>query len=242
MKDTKVIDFDILYHFNKFKFYCYLSGTTSIYLLDHVRKLVRSGDILSKKNRESLIKIYATYNYEKPFLKDLLLEQLNILLDLIAFDNINSRYILNCLNYKAKKTRLAKKIESMLKDKVYQHKYFLTISFNNHYLKRKRTTLHQYIKEFLWNLDNRNTRYICNVDKGSKNHRLHYHAILCTNLEENEVFKNYIYGQRNDVKEICISDESIQRLSYYINKLVNHTYKDGTLEENVIFSRKRRKN
>lgn len=246
MKDTKFFSFDILKIFNKFKFYCFIGGTSSNYLIDIVRMLNREQRTLTDVESDNLIHIYCNFPYKFEFIFELLKENLLILINGLQDDIVISRLILNCLNYKQRKYRLSNRIENILGSKAEgDHVYFFTLTFKEEvYAKWSQSTRHKRIQEWLLSIDTynkKNSQYICNVDIGSKNKRVHYHGILLTTLLNDELQSLYDYGFSFFQEIISVSENSNKILASYINKLVNHTYKDGTLQENVIFSRKRRK-
>lgn len=246
MKHTKVIDFDILYLFNKFKFYCYLSGLKPEILIQYCRKLDKNGDVAKESDKEyqNILTWYSDVVYPKPYLKQLLFNTLYSLLDYMAYDNTNCRYLINCINYKAKKNRLAIRIANITSAVDLPYKYFFTLTFKSeHLLKWEDSTRHQRVKEFLGNLNKpqlqRKSQYVCNVDYGSRKKRVHYHGVLATDIPYDELRNLFKYG-RSQWLPLHEDENTSKIMAGYINKLVNHSYKSGTLSENVIYSRKRK--
>lgn len=75
--------------------------------------------------------------------------------------------------------------------------------------------------------------YVANIDYGELTEREHYHAIVVSDKIDFTLWDyGWIFAER------CIdSQQSINKLSEYIDKFVNHALKQGTRRRNVIYSK-----
>lgn len=75
--------------------------------------------------------------------------------------------------------------------------------------------------------------YVANIDYGELTEREHYHGIVVSDKIDFTIWDyGWIYAER------CIdSQQSIDKLSEYIDKFVNHALKQGTKRRNVIYSK-----
>lgn len=124
-------------------------------------------------------------------------------------------------------TRLRSRIELMLNlgDCV-----FLTFTFTDHSLSVYSTDyLRLCVKRFL-NLYS--SLYVANVDYGKENGRIHYHAVALTSHVNLKAWK---FGAIN-VKRIHSTEDSLC-LARYVSKLANHSLKESTRRESLIYSR-----
>ena len=118
----------------------------------------------------------------------------------------------------------------------YKYLYFVTFTFDDYYLNKSDKTHKRLIKDSLLSFDN-NYKIILNADYGSKNERLHFHAIVGTNKKNNldkHLKDNYPCFTKTE--RIYISNESISKLSKYINKLSNHAVKDTTQKSRLFYN------
>ena len=84
--------------------------------------------------------------------------------------------------------RVKKKVNQILQ---HEHKYFITFTLQDKYLKRDKKYLMRKIKEALRPA----SLYIANEDYGSKNGRLHFHALASFNLQLDYTTKdNYVHS------------------------------------------------
>lgn len=121
--------------------------------------------------------------------------------------------------------RLYVKIADMLKKPC----VFLTITFKpGVYESTSDITKRRYVARCLKQLG---VPYIANVDYGSKNDRLHYHAIVQI---EKIPFDIWDYGNI-DAKKVTIPNE--KALAKYINKLTNHAIKETCKGNRLLYSR-----
>lgn len=109
---------------------------------------------------------------------------------------------------------------------------FVTLTFEDKYLSSSLDTKKEYVKRFLSSFD---MPYVANVDYGSTNGRIHFHAVIASHREqiENEPWKygfQYCESCRTD-----IDDE--KRLAKYVAKLSAHALKDTTKNSRLIYSR-----
>lgn len=126
--------------------------------------------------------------------------------------------------------RLRKRIEDML---LSGPCLFLTLTFNDDTLssttdKQRRVAVSRYLKQY-------QSKYVANIDFGSKNHREHYHAIVCCSRVSSDTWK---YGSVN-FKRIRNKNIACDRykLAKYICKLSNHAIKETTKRCALLYSR-----
>lgn len=124
-------------------------------------------------------------------------------------------------------TRLRSRIELMLN---LGECIFLTFTFTDRSLAVYSTDyLRLCVKRFL-NLNS--SLYIANVDYGKENGRIHFHAVV---LASHVHLKSWKFGALN-AERIHTSEESLC-LSRYVGKLANHSVKESTRRESIIYSR-----
>ena len=100
--------------------------------------------------------------------------------------------------------------------------WFCTFTINDEHMKKDhQRKLKDTYKE---------TNYIINVDYGTKTNRKHYHGII--ESKKKPISWNYGFC---DFREIKI--ENINNIAMYINKITNHTLKETTKRERIIYSR-----
>lgn len=117
----------------------------------------------------------------------------------------------------------------------FKYIYFVTFTFNNHYIDKSTKTKRNLIKSVLNSYD---FSYILNIDYGSKNEREHYHCILATNedIDVNEYIQlNYKGGFSLSILCKCGLDD-FKRLYKYVNKLVNHCLKATTKKQRIVYN------
>ena len=132
-------------------------------------------------------------------------------------------------NLNARRNRLYKKLLSMNK---VNDLIFVTLTFTNEFINYKESSLHQFVKIFLNGLG---CDYVANKDYGEKFGRLHYHAVVnCDSIDLN----TWVYGSIN-VERIRCSKDNVYRISNYVLKFVNHSFKDST-NKYVMYSRKKK--
>lgn len=127
--------------------------------------------------------------------------------------------------------RLKERVKSML---LSGECIFITLTFNDDTLnttneKQRRVAVTRYLKTF-------NSKYVANIDYGSKNHREHYHALICTSSIDLCSWRKYgnINVERVRNKNI---DTDKTKLAKYICKLSNHAIKETTKRSSLIYSR-----
>lgn len=137
---------------------------------------------------------------------------------------------INHASYK-RTQRLKERIENML---LSGSCIFLTLTFNDTKLqnttpKERRVAVSRYLKSF-------SSKYVANIDFGSKNHREHYHAVVCADSINYKLWNKYgyIHGQKIRNKDI---KEDKTKLAKYICKLSNHAIKETTKRSSLIYSR-----
>ena len=107
---------------------------------------------------------------------------------------------------------------------------FLTFTFTDNSLAKYSTDyLRLCVKRFL-NLYS--SLYVANVDYGKENGRIHYHAVALTGHVN---FKAWKFGAIN-AQRIHSTEDSLC-LARYVSKLANHSLKESTRRESLIYSR-----
>lgn len=124
-------------------------------------------------------------------------------------------------------TRLRFRIELMLN---LGECIFLTFTFTDRSLAVYSTDyLRLCVKRFL-NLYS--SLYIANVDYGKENGRIHFHAIA---LASHIYLKSWKFGALN-AERIHTTEDSLC-LARYVGKLANHSVKESTRRESIMYSR-----
>lgn len=124
-------------------------------------------------------------------------------------------------------TRLRSRIEIMLN---LGECIFLTFTFTDNSLAKYSTDyLCLCVKRFL-NLYS--ALYIANVDYGKENGRIHYHAVALTGRVN---FKAWKFGAINAQRIHSVEDSLC--LARYVSKLTNHSIKESTRRQSIIYSR-----
>lgn len=180
---------------------------------------------LESQIRKAIYYHMDVYDYDGTFLMDLdtaiaLQDMLSNNSDYIEARKINA-------SFRQRRSRLRDRIERI----VYTgNAYFITLTFNDKYImelsdKVKRKYVTQYLKEYA-------DIYVANADYGSKNGRLHYHAVASLK-EDREI--EWIYGFSNFEKIVNVEDSV--KLASYVSKLTNHAIKESTKRSTMIYSR-----
>lgn len=134
-------------------------------------------------------------------------------------------------NYSQFMYRLYNRIESMLE--YHKYNYFATFTLNEEYINIKENTLIRYSKEFL---NNYNTieDFVCNIDYGTDNNRMHVHCVISSNVRINysEMIKIW---KRGAIKNRPIIVKNKYKIGRYITKIGNHAVKDSS---NNVFRKK----
>lgn len=151
--------------------------------------------------------------------------------------NINNKLFPNdisnaCYNIENSRYMKNKRIEDRIrKYLLIGNCYFMTFTFTNKVLEStSKNTRRLYISRYL---KKHFKHYIANIDYGTQTEREHYHAIICN---PTNTFLNWDYGFFN-YKLIGNCTDDLKKLSKYLTKLKNHTKKDSTKNEKIIYSR-----
>lgn len=131
------------------------------------------------------------------------------------------------------KTRLYKRYENMIKE--HKHNYFSTITLNDEYINISENTFIRYVKEYL-NEQDQVKDYLCNVDYGTENERMHIHCVLSsdTKLDYKGTIERWGRGAIHHKPVVYRNKYQIPR---YILKLGNHTTKTTAA---TVFRKKRK--
>lgn len=109
---------------------------------------------------------------------------------------------------------------------------FVTLTFEDKYLDSSLETKREYCKRFLSSFE---MPYVANVDYGSQNGRIHFHAVIACPREQLEK-EPWHYGFQ--YLETCRTDtDDEKRLSKYVAKLSAHALKSTTKNSRLIYSR-----
>ena len=129
--------------------------------------------------------------------------------------------------FKHKTRRLQKRIIKILdSDKLC---CFITFTFDEKHINSnddsKRKYVRRWLKKFCYD-------YVANVDYGSKNGRIHFHAVVCL---DNQIDSNtWMFGALNFKKIIKKDDKA---LALYVNKLTNHALKESAKRQVLIYKK-----
>ena len=191
--------------------------------------------LVSIERKLSLYKYIQFYNkdYKLPY-NESDFNSYNELWDLLPVEMKEASKI-NHASYH-RRLRLHERIKDMLKSG--DDCVFLTITFNDDTLNTtNKETRRVYVRRFL---KEHTLKYVANIDYGAKNHREHYHALVCINNLIDT--KKWRYGSIN-LERVRISKDDVKndttskKLSKYICKLVNHAIKEATERNYVIYSK-----
>lgn len=118
----------------------------------------------------------------------------------------------------------------------YKYVYFVTFTFSDNYLNKSDKTHKRMIKNVLESFDP-NYKIILNADYGSKNERLHFHALIGTNIKKNlDKHLKKTYPCFTKTEKVNVSSDSIKKVSKYINKLSNHAIKSTTQKSRIFYN------
>ena len=150
-------------------------------------------------------------------------------------DYINLKQILEA------RKKQNKKIKEHLNYLINQNKYdiyFGTFTYDD--AKRKKTMNPKTLKKYVIRAIDKSEDYIINIDYGSQNERLHYHALIAYqkdhDIENDEAIK--IYKDKVGfvlLKKIKTEQKDIEALSRYITKLTLHSLK---VKQNYVSTKK----
>ena len=131
-------------------------------------------------------------------------------------------------NYKRVK-HLKAKISKMLNRPC----LFLTLTFSDETLAKypKKDSLHRFVKRYLERVGYQ-LNYCANVDYGTENGRIHYHAVI-----QADKIDPTLWHKRGAIKIEQITRKNHIALSKYLSKLTNHAIKETCLGNRIIYSR-----
>ena len=171
-------------------------------------------------------------------------EYSRMILDNMSNDEL--RVSSNMIRARQKRSaRVRQYIEKLLYIANHKQVYFATLTFNDDAMKRlNKDVRRKYVIRFLKSL---NPYYIANIDYGKKHEREHYHCLIPIKSAFIQVYnekkriyhlidsKKWLYGFET-FKLMHRTEEDKTRVSIYIDKFVNHTIKDTTKNERIIYS------
>lgn len=153
-----------------------------------------------------------------------------------TFDNLYSNSAFRCLvceyyspkvysfnirtvkNRWKKSSRIKQRLICMLQNPSNDPLYFATFTFDEYYITLPYLTLRTYISRFL---KANFFEYICNVDYGSLNGRLHFHAVVRCRGQPPQSRYGFC-----DYRPLFNSVDNLGCCSNYLNKLTNHSTKE----------------
>lgn len=191
-------------------------------------------------NKNSLI-VSGKYNYFLIERKEIFKHNLEPNDYIFYLDNFTEEEAKECIKiYKADKQRkyrlFNKLVEWFFAVKeipIYEENdiVFFTLTWTEEDLKNtNKQTRRKYIERFL----KENTlNYIANIDYGEENDREHYHAIAVID-KEIDIKK---WQRISWIKRVNKKSKDLRKITKYILKLTNHSYKESTKREKAIYSR-----
>jgi len=110
---------------------------------------------------------------------------------------------------------------------------FLTLTFSDETLAKypDKDSLHNFVKRYL-SKTSYQVNYIANVDYGTENGRIHYHAVI-----QADKIDPTPWHKRGAIKIEQITRKNHIALSKYLSKLTNHAIKETCLGNRIIYSR-----
>lgn len=189
--------------------------------------------MLSEKRKLELIRsvIYGDYkNYQKSCCKARVLSKYNNGLS-DNFQILNELYEDNedwkdCERLYWSHSKRIQRLKKSMKELLKEDCLFVTLTFTDEYLEKfTEEELYKITHKWLWA---QNCSLKANKDYGSKNERLHYHAVLQTKKIDPLTW----HCGNCDVQKIRKGSESA--ISKYLIKLVYHSLKETTHESRVI--------
>lgn len=135
-------------------------------------------------------------------------------------------YLEQLLKNRNKKVSRIKKNIIILSARYKKFIYFCTFTFSDDFLKKSHRTRKRAILNSLFSFDP-HIMYLMNPDYGKKSERLHYHAIIGTDVDldfRKHLKDNYPCFSSCD-RVYFDSKRNLVKVSKYINKLANHATK-----------------
>jgi hypothetical protein len=132
-------------------------------------------------------------------------------------------------NYKSSHYNMKQRLYDRIYNMNKKGAYFITLTFKN---EPDLKTTKNLMKS--WAYKNC-SEYVCNIDYGNKNNRIHIH---CVCVPKHLLHNRWKHGAINILK-VKNSKNDERKAIMYITKLLNHSIKENT--SNIIRSRERRK-
>ena len=150
-------------------------------------------------------------------------------------DRVGVCAYLESLRINNSKYHRQKRLHERINKIIINKSYFLTLTFRNEYLyipsmkyiplKKLRTIVSRYLKANF-------TDYVANVDYGSKNGRLHFHAVASCD------YVNPCLWPYGNLDFEVIYGNNDNKLGKYVDKLTMHAIKETTRRNHLIYCRK----
>ena len=117
----------------------------------------------------------------------------------------------------------------------YKYIWFCTFTFSNDYIDKCERTKRDLIKSVL---NTHDFKYILNIDYGKNTQRQHFHCIIATDIDMdlNQYFQTYYSGGFSLSIQCKKGIDDLQRLTKYIDKLVNHCIKATTNRQRLVYN------
>lgn len=117
----------------------------------------------------------------------------------------------------------------------YKYIWFCTFTFSNKYINKSERTKRDIIKAVL---NTHDFKYILNIDYGKSTQRQHFHCILATDtyMDLNQYFQEFYSGGFSLSIQCKNGIDDFNRLTKYIDKLVNHCIKASTRRQRLVYN------
>ena len=117
----------------------------------------------------------------------------------------------------------------------YKYIWFCTFTFSNDYIDKCERTKRDLIKSVL---NTHDFKYILNIEYGKNTQRQHFHCIIATDIDMdlNQYFQSYYSGGFSLSIQCKKGIDDLQRLTKYIDKLVNHCIKATTNRQRLVYN------
>ena len=183
------------------------------------------------KNNVPLFLTQAEYNERQNIIRDIPVDMSfrDYLASEFGFCAILESYRLND-SYKHRIARLKRKIRDLLL--IDSNFYFLTFTFTDSVLfSTSPNSRRQYVRKWL---KSNCIDFVGNIDFGEKNHREHYHALVCCDRVDT---KTWLKNGAMNFEKIYLDSKIDEKLAKYINKFMYHAIKETTKRQHIIYKR-----
>lgn len=188
-------------------------------------------------NRQSLIDCGAVKQFERARAKSFFEGDRSALDELE--ENLGLEMVNTCRKIENARFQRVRRCKVRIKGVVFDgDAIFLTLTFKPEILaSTSQETRRRYVTRLLKRYC---SKYVANIDFGSKNGREHYHGIVECKKENAELLKK-AWGNKcgfADFRKVGSKEDDLTKTTKYINKLGAHCFKDSVHMQRVIYSRK----